>query len=105
MWKRCKCHLWLQWNKEKEQFKKSAKTRSWDIATKAARKLEHDLELEAIGEEPSKKADHIPIESAADLYLGDMAQPGIKDRKALRMLSRLRDYAGNACRKETEGRT
>jgi hypothetical protein len=85
--------LWLQWNKEKEQFTKSAKTRAWDIATKAARKLEDALELERSGEEPIKKADHISIESAADLYLSDMAQRGIKDpSKARRMLARLRDY-------------
>jgi hypothetical protein len=36
-YKRCKCPLWLLWGKD---GKKSAKTRSWDIATKAARKLE-----------------------------------------------------------------
>jgi hypothetical protein len=48
-WKRCKCPLWLQWNKDADQFKKSAKTRSWDIATKTARNLEQDLELEALG--------------------------------------------------------
>ena len=29
-WKRCECPLWLQWNRAKEQFKKSAKTRSWE---------------------------------------------------------------------------
>jgi len=48
-------------------------TRSCEIATKTARKLEQELELEALGIEPIKKAEHI-IESAADLYLGDMAQ-------------------------------
>jgi hypothetical protein len=93
-YKRCKCNLWLQWNKNKKQFKRSAKTRSWDIATKAARKLEEALELEAIGEEPIKKPDHITIESAADLYLSDQAQRGIKDpSKTRRMLARLRDYS------------
>jgi hypothetical protein len=90
-YKRCKCPLWLRWGK---CGKKSAKTRSWDIATKAARKLEEELELEANGIEPSKKPDYITIESAADLYLGDMAQRGIKDpSKARRMLARLLDYA------------
>lgn len=90
-WKRCKCRLWLRWGRN---GKKSAKTRSWDIATKAARKLEEELELEALGIEPVKKVEHITIESAADLYLGDMAQRGIKDpSKARRMLARLRDYA------------
>jgi hypothetical protein len=89
--KRCKCPLWLRWGKHR---KKSAKTRSWDIATKAARKLEEELELAANGIEPPKKPDYIAIEAAADLYLGDMAQRGIKDlSKARRMLSRLRDYA------------
>jgi hypothetical protein len=93
-WKRCKCPLWLQWNKDADQFKKSAKTRSWDIATKTARNLEQDLELEALGIEPIRTADHITIESAVELYLGDMAQRGIKDpSKARRMLARLRDYA------------
>ena len=90
-YKRCKCPLWLRWGKD---GKKSAKTRSWDIATKTARKLEQDLELKALGIEPIKKADDITIESAADLYLGDMAQRGIKDpSKARRMLARLGDYA------------
>jgi hypothetical protein len=56
-----------------------AKTRSWDIATKTARNLERDLELEALGIEPIRTADHITIESGTDLYLGDMAQRGIKD--------------------------
>ena len=90
-YKRCGCPLWLRWGKD---YKKSAKTRTWDIATKAARKLEQELELEALGIEPIKKPDHITIESAADLYLGDMAQREIKDpSKARRMLARLRDYA------------
>ena len=41
-----------------------------------------------------KKPDYVTIESAADLYLGDMAQWGIKDvSKARRMLSRVQDYA------------
>jgi len=90
-YKRCKCPLWLRWGKH---GKKSAKTRSWDIATKAARKFEEGLELEANGIERPKKPDYIAIESAADLYLGDMALRGIKDlSKARRMLSRLQDYA------------
>jgi hypothetical protein len=90
-YKRCKCPLWLRWGKHD---KKSARTRSWDIATKAARKLEQELELKANGIELPKKPDYITIESAADLYLGDMAQRGIKDlSKARRMLSRLQDYA------------
>jgi hypothetical protein len=51
-YKRCKCSLWLRWGKD---GKKSAKTRSWDIATKAARKLEEGLELAANGIEASEE--------------------------------------------------
>ena len=77
---RCKCPLWLGWGKK---GKRSAKTRSWDVATKAARKLEQELELQRLGVEPPKKPDHISIESAVDLYLRDMAQRGIKTRRRL----------------------
>ncbi len=90
-YRRCKCPLWLRWGAD---GKKSAKTRSWEIATKKARKLEEEFELKALGIEPPKKADHITIESAVDLYLADREQRGVKERsKAKRMLARLRDYA------------
>jgi len=90
-YKRCNCPKWLRWGKN---GKKSAKTRTWEVANKAARKLEEELDLEAMGIEPPKKPDHLTIESAADLYLNDMVQRGIKDlSKARRMLARLRDYA------------
>jgi integrase/recombinase XerD len=95
-WKRCKCPLWLQWNESGNQFKKSAKTRSWEIATKAARKLEEELELTVNGIEPLKKPDHITIQSAVDLYLSDMRQRSLAKPtvdKARRMITRLRDYA------------
>lgn len=90
-YRRCKCPLWLQWGKN---GKKSAKTRSWEIATKKARQLQEELELLSLGTEPPKKVDHITIEAAASLYFDDMAQRGVKDcSKARRMLLRLRDYA------------
>ncbi len=90
-YRRCKCPLWLRWGRS---HKRSARTRSWEIATKAARKLEEELEHEALGLEPPKKPDHIVIEAAVDLYLEDMAQRGVKDpSKVKRLLGRLRDYA------------
>src|SRR5512146_2097190 len=85
-YRRCNCPKWLRWGKDN---KKSAKTRSWEIATKHARKLEEELELKALGIEPPKKVEHITIEAAVELYLADMAQRGIEDRsKAKRMLYR-----------------
>jgi len=55
---------WLEWNENGSQFRKSARTRTLEIADKAARKLEEELHLKAAGIEPQKKADHISIESA-----------------------------------------
>jgi site-specific recombinase XerD len=89
--KRCKCPLWLRWSKSR---KRSARTRSWEIANKAARKLEEELEREALGIEAPKPPDHVTIDSAMELYLVDRSQRGIKDStKAQRLLGRLRDYA------------
>jgi integrase/recombinase XerD len=86
-YKRCKCPLWMHWGKNGKQ---SAKTRSWEIATKAARSLEQQLELAAIGIEPTSKPEPITIERAAEVYLTDMAQRGIRDTsKTRRMLTRL----------------
>ncbi len=92
-YKRCKCPLWMRWGKD---GKKSAHTRSWEIATKKARKLEEELELRALGIEPPKKIEHKTIENAVNLYLAEMVQNGIKDTsKARRMLTRLRDFANS----------
>lgn len=90
-YRRCKCPLWLRWGKSK---KRSAGTRTWEIATKAARKLEEELEREALGIETPKAPDHVTIDTALELYLLDRSQRGIKDStKAQRLLGRLRDYA------------
>jgi integrase/recombinase XerD len=89
--RRCKCPLWLRWGKSHKQ---SARTRSWEIATKGARKLEEELEREALGIETPKPPDHATIDTALELYMADRDQRGIKDSsKALRLLGRLRDYA------------
>lgn len=90
-YRRCNCPKWLRWGKNGN---KSAKTRSWEVANKAARKLEEEIDLKAMGIETPKKPDHITVEAAINLYLDDMAQRGIKDpSKARRMLGRLREYA------------
>ena len=47
-YRRCGCAVWLQWNQHGEQTRKSAKTRSWEMAEQRARKLEQqylDVEL------------------------------------------------------------
>jgi integrase len=90
-YKHCRCPLWLRWGRN---GKKSAKTRSWEIANKKARNLEQELELCALGVEPPAKVEHKTIDDVVNLYLADMAQNGIRDTsKARRMLIRLRDFA------------
>ena len=74
--RRCKCPLWLRWGKSN---KRSARTRTWEIATKAARKIEGQLELEALGIEQPKPPGHVTIDTALELYLLDRSQRGIKD--------------------------
>lgn len=90
-YRRCKCPLWLRWGKS---HRRSARTRTWEIATKAARKLEEELEREALGIEAPKPPDHVTIDCALELYMLDRSQRGIKDSsKPHRLLSRLRNYA------------
>lgn len=75
-YQRCKCPLWLRWGKS---HKRSVRTRSWEIATKAARKLEDQLEREALGIEAPKPPDHVTLDSALELYMDDRSQRGIRD--------------------------
>lgn len=87
--RRCGCRLWLRWGKSN---KMSAKTRSWEVANKKARKLEEELEQKALGFEVPKPAEPISIEDAAELYLADMSQRGKGTDKPGRMLKRLKEY-------------
>ena len=90
-YRRCRCPLWLRWGKN---HKRSAGTRTWEIATKAARKLEEKLEREVLGIEEPKPPEHVTIDAALELYIIDRKQRGLKDSsKPKRLLGRLRDYA------------
>ncbi len=62
-YRRCKCPLWLRWGRT---HKRSAKTRTWEIANKAARTLEEELEREALGLEVPKPPDHVTIDTALE---------------------------------------
>jgi site-specific recombinase XerD len=88
-YRRCKCPLWLRCG----NLKRSAKTRSWEIANKKARLLEEELDQKALGVEAPKNPEPITIEAAAALYLADMVQRGKGIDKPRRMLRRLQDYA------------
>ena len=72
-YRRCKCPFWQRWDKCN---KRSARMRSWEIANKAARKLEEKLVREALGIETPKPPDHVTIDSALELYILDRVQRG-----------------------------
>jgi len=39
-YRRCRCVVWLEWNLDGKQTRKSAKTATWELAQKKARKIE-----------------------------------------------------------------
>jgi hypothetical protein len=47
--KRCRCAVWLEWNVNGKQTRKSAKTRSWELGLKKARSLEIQAEDAELG--------------------------------------------------------
>jgi integrase/recombinase XerD len=48
-YRRCGCAIWLQWNQDGEQTRKSAKTRSWEIAEQRARHKEQQFVDKELG--------------------------------------------------------
>jgi integrase/recombinase XerD len=68
--RRCKCPKHLSWSHNGKQFRKSAKTRSWDIASKKARAIEVEHEQIAAGEKP-KKHEPASVAHAVEAYLAD----------------------------------
>ena len=48
-YKRCQCAVWLEWNLNGQQNRKSAKTRSWEQAQKKARLIEIQHEAAELG--------------------------------------------------------
>jgi integrase/recombinase XerD len=64
-YRRCHCAVWLEWNLDGKQTRKSAKTVSWESAQKTARKIELDHENAELGQStpgaPKTVADAIAL--------------------------------------------
>jgi integrase len=69
-WKRCKCPKWLSWRQDGTTVRQSAKTRSWEKALDAARRLEEKFRL-ALNGEPTAVQDAVTLEKAIEQYLAD----------------------------------
>jgi integrase/recombinase XerD len=68
--RRCQCPKHLSWSDNGRQYRRSAKTRSWDTASKKARAIELEHEQIAAGEKP-KKHEAVSVAHAVEAYLAD----------------------------------
>ena len=55
-YRRCGCAIWLQWNHNGEQTRKSAKTLNWEIAEQRARHKEQEFLDADLGKAPAPGA-------------------------------------------------
>jgi integrase/recombinase XerD len=67
-YRRCRCAVWMEWNLQGKQNRKSAKTMSWDVAQKKARKIEQAHEDAELGKTVAPGAAKTVPEAIA-LYL------------------------------------
>jgi integrase/recombinase XerD len=76
--RRCKCPKHLSWSHNGKQFRKAAKTRSWDNAVKRARAIEVEHEQIAAGEKP-KKYEPASVAHAIEAYLADKRSQNLQE--------------------------
>jgi integrase/recombinase XerD len=77
-YRRCGCPKHLNWAFDGRQFRQSAKTASWEIATRKARAVELGYHQRELGETP-KKRDLVTLEKAVEEYLEDKRSQQLKD--------------------------
>jgi integrase/recombinase XerD len=86
LYKRCRCNKHLRWSYGGHQYRKSAKTRSWQIAEE--RKRDVEAQFATAGMEPSNAANangavelesvsHPTIERAVELFISDKKSQGL----------------------------
>ena len=69
-YRRCACPKHLNWAFDGKQFRQSAQTASWEIATRKARAKELEYYQRELGETP-KKRELVTLEKAVEAYLDD----------------------------------
>lgn len=77
-YRRCACPKHLNWAFAGKQFRQSAKTASWEIATRKARAVELEYQQRELGETP-KKQELVTLEKAVEAYLDDKRSQQLKD--------------------------
>jgi integrase/recombinase XerD len=94
-WKRCDCRKSLRWFQDSRQYKRSAKTRSWQQAEEEKRKLEEKFEA---GAKPTAldTSDRKTLARAIELFISDKrsaGRGGAVVKKYERELARFREFA------------
>ncbi len=72
--RQCNCPKWLYWRLDGKEFRVSARTRSWEKATKKARAVEIEHEQKLRGERPASGP--VTIEDAIEAYLSEKRVEG-----------------------------
>ena len=77
-YRRCSCPKHLNWTFAGKQFRQSAKTASWEIATRKARLVEAEYHQRELGEK-SKHQEVVTLEKAVAAYLDDKRSQQLKN--------------------------
>ena len=77
-YRRCGCPKHLNWDFAGKQFRQSAKTASWEIATRKARAVELEYHQRELGE-TAKKRERVTLEKTVEAYLDDKRSQQLKD--------------------------
>ena len=91
--KRCRCNKHLRWSANGEQYRKSAKARSWAEAEVAKRKVEE--QFKPAGERGTSAAEHKTLQQAIDLFIDFKTAEGLDSnllKNYRRELDRLRQF-------------
>jgi hypothetical protein len=73
--RRCKCRKWLQYMRNGEPVRESAKTRSWDAATKLARQMEREDEQRRLGAAPAPGYQILPLQDQVGTVVAAPLRP------------------------------
>ena len=96
-WRRCRCRKYLRWFHDGKQHRQAVKTRSWDAAEDARRKLEQKFEAGAAPKALTTTA-RKTVEGAVELFLSSKLTDGLNPNgldKLERELGRFKDFMAN----------
>src|SRR5579862_7225890 len=70
-WKRCRCSKHLRWTHGNKQYRRAAKTRSWEQAEKTKRSIEEKFQAtdKPVGDVRPEAKSRKTIEKAIDLFI------------------------------------